>query len=40
MGSLYEERRAMRVLMLGPPGLGKGTQGAALATALGVPFLR
>ena len=29
----------MRLLLLGPPGAGKGTQGQRLATALGVPQL-
>ena len=29
----------MRVTLLGPPGSGKGTQGKALATALGVPHI-
>jgi len=29
----------MRVTLLGPPGSGKGTQGKALATALGLPHI-
>jgi adenylate kinase len=33
------EGPAMRVTLLGPPGSGKGTQGKALATELGVPHV-
>ena len=32
-------RTSNRVVLLGPPGSGKGTQGAALAEHLGVPYL-
>jgi adenylate kinase len=31
--------KSTRVVLLGPPGSGKGTQGAALAEHLGVPYL-
>ena len=29
----------MRIVMLGPPGSGKGTQGATLADAQGIPSI-
>ena len=39
MADAAENRRGPRIVLLGPPGAGKGTQGAVLCERLGVPAI-